>query len=77
MAEIFKIAITRTRLEEVVEGHKWEQMRERSDCVEGQSIFGYTPEIISTKKVDREIYTQEVTELDLASVIKAINGINE
>ncbi len=38
-------------------------------------VYGYTPEIIIKKEVERIILRQEVEDLPLTEVIKAINGI--
>lgn len=37
--------------------------------------YGYTPEIEKRVAVEREVLKQEVDELDLPAVIRAINGL--
>lgn len=38
-------------------------------------VYDYTPEIEKTVSEEREILKQTIEELDLAAVIKAINGL--
>lgn len=39
------------------------------------NVFGYTPEIEKTVDVDRLVLHQVVDEIDLAAIIKAVNGL--
>ena len=43
----------------------------------GVDSWGYTPEIEKEKTIQREIFKQNITDLDLISVIKAVNGIEK
>ncbi len=40
-----------------------------------KEVMGYTPKIIKEEHVEIEILKQTVADLDLTTVIKAINGI--
>lgn len=66
---IYKITITQTRLEETIKPRSWE----KGASIENAEGYGYAPEVIETKNVERELYTQSVAELDIKAVIKAVN----
>jgi hypothetical protein len=50
--------------------------QERKDADQMKSIFGYAPDHLVTRTSERQIYTQEVAELDLVAVISAVNQMN-
>lgn len=74
MDKRYKIEITEFAVEEVVAGREWKQGADM-EKTEDPKKWGYTPEIIKKKNVERTAYTQNTDELDLKAVIKAINGI--
>lgn len=85
----FKIQITEERTVTKVLRKKWavvdseEVDREQKYFVSDEneprtrvkSVMGYTPEVEGRETQTREVLTQEVDELDVAAVIKAINGL--
>lgn len=84
---MFKITITQTREVKKIVGKEWEvvdteEVHRDNDCIlQGEprtrvkDVHGYTPEIEKTLIEERTILIQEVETLDLAAVIKAINGL--
>ena len=66
----FKITITETTFEKRFKGKDW--MKGGDGDPES---FGYTPEIVKTVAVERTLYTQNVADLDLVNVIKAVNSM--
>jgi hypothetical protein len=66
----YTIVITEHSIEEVYAGQEWKQGAGDEDSENG---YGYTPEIIKKKVVQRELYQQNTDELDLGLVIKAVN----
>jgi len=44
--------------------------------IESNGEYGYTPQVEQHEVVDRQIYIQHLEELDLLSVIQAVNGLN-
>lgn len=38
-------------------------------------VWGHAPDVVTTKQVETEVLVQTVDTLDLAAVIKAVNGI--
>jgi len=68
----YKIEITRTEIEEY-EGHEWARTGNKNK--EGGEEYAYTPMTTMTKEVERTILIQEVDDIDLKEIIKAINGI--
>ncbi len=46
------------------------------DQVDGDSKWGNPPQIEIVEKVSRTVFVQDVDELDLVAVIKAVNGIS-
>lgn len=85
----YKIVITRTREEEVTAGKEWvtlstmEVERDRrfiNDDPNGpktriEEKRGYSPEIVKKMMVERQVLIQEVDDLDVPAVIRAINGL--
>lgn len=73
MNKRFQIVIKEQSIEERPAGVDWE--RGAGDKPEDKDNWGYTPEITKKKEIERTVFTQDVEELDLKSVIKAVNGI--
>ena len=84
----FKITITETRMVNKIAGNDYavigQEERERdpkfcSGADEPKTrmfdVYDYTPEITKVLPETRELLTQVVDELDLAAVIKAVNGL--
>ena len=71
---IYKITIEQTRLEEKISPREWVKLGPEDGEDNG---YGYAPQVIETKNVTREIYTQVVTSLDLPSVIATINKLSK
>ncbi len=69
----YKIEITRTEREEYEDGNDWKMTGNKKE--DGGDEYGYTPKITMTKEVERTILIQEVDDIDLKGIIKAINGI--
>ena len=67
----FTIEITETAIETGFTGREWVKGVDPENPEKG----GYTPQVESKKKVSRVIYTQNLEDLDLTAVIKAVNGI--
>ena len=63
----YKIVITQVTSEEVTE-RNYVQTGER----DGEAVWGYANET-KTKDVSRDVYSQHIDELDLVSVINAVN----
>lgn len=81
----FKITITETRMVNKITGKEWRVVRkEEKDSILSRSddqkvfvedVYDYTPEIKKLLPETREILIQVVDDLDLAAVIKAVNGL--
>ena len=74
---MFTIEIVEETVEERQSGHKWERGGpiDATTHSPGEDSWGYTPRIMQPTKVEKIILRQEVKELDLAAVIKAINKL--
>jgi hypothetical protein len=68
----YLVQITEVSSEKGLTDQEWTILEEVGDV----KNRGYTPQIETTKKVQREVFKQNVSELDLIAVIKAVNGIN-
>ncbi len=68
---MYEITIVEITQEKKMAGKDWETIGTDDN---DKPIRGYTPEIEKWKDVTREIYKQIVEELDLVSVINAINS---
>jgi len=68
---LYTITITETRNENTVKRREWVQ----HGSEEQESDWGYAPQIIEVKEVNRKIFEQVVEELDIAKVIGAVNLI--
>jgi hypothetical protein len=86
---MFKITIEETKTVKIVSGKEWAKIdteeveRNRQWCSNEnepktriKDVMGYTPEIEKLVNVKREVLVQVVDDLDLAKVIKAINGLD-
>jgi len=69
----YVVKITEVVQEKRLQGSEWKQGADMD--ADPDEKWGYTPEIEKTVEVTREIFKQDVNELDLKLVIKAINGI--
>lgn len=73
MNKRYEISITEIAQEETITGREW--VRGGVDGKENDDDeWGYTPQIAEVKAVTRQIYKQNVDELDLGAVIAAVNG---
>lgn len=68
----YKITITETKTETKKIGKEWCQ---GADPENGDSGWGYSPEIEKDIDVQRKILEQEIDDIDIKTVIKAINGL--
>jgi len=85
----FRITIHEIGDEEYKKGHDWKVVEKRPYTPEEltetgdpeyykqreKEVIDYTPEITSTRSVDRQIFEQVTDDLDLVSVIRAVNNI--
>lgn len=69
---MYEIIITRKTIEERPGGTEWNVIKKDD---KGENIWGYTPEIMKKQEVSIQILKQNVEDLDLNSVIKAINKL--
>lgn len=67
----YKIVITEIGEEKRTIGKEWARGVDPND----PEVFGYTPETTATRPFEREVYTQNVADLDMIAVIKAVNGV--
>jgi hypothetical protein len=67
----YEIVVVEQVIETVIKGNEWKPTR--TDACE----YGHTPEIQVHEVVTRKLYTQDVDKLDLAAVIRAVNGMDE
>ena len=87
---MFKITIIETKEVKKITGSDWKMVGQRplnSEDLEDvhfnasnyghslKDVYGYTPAVEKTVKEERTILKQEVDELDIVEVIKAINGM--
>ncbi len=68
---IYRVTITQTRLENTLRGREWKQGVDLAT----EDGYGYTPQVIEAKEVNREIYSQTIEGLDIEAVVKAVNKI--
>jgi len=68
---LYTITITETRHENTVKRREW--LLNGSEEQEGD--YGYAPQVIEVKEVNRKVFEQVVDELDVPNVIGAINGM--
>lgn len=68
----FKITITETKAVRKMQNPQWEQV---SQDAEGLPVYGYTPEVEITATEQRDVLIQEVDNLDLVAVIRAVNRL--
>ena len=67
----YKITIEEQQLEETLTSGAWQVVDQR----DGDSKYGNPKQVPQMENVNRTIFTQDVDELDLVGVIKAINKI--
>lgn len=60
--------------EEVARDDQW-RLSDTEPKTRIKDVYGYTPEREVRKNVDIKVYEQRVETLDMAAVIKAINGL--
>lgn len=84
---MYKITIEETKNVLAMTGKQWAKVDtvevERDDLLRGpdeprtriKEVYGYTPEVEKMVEVKREVLIQIVDDMDLAKVIKAINGL--
>lgn len=71
MTKRYRIVITEFTKEIEIRGKEWAKVNDIPD-----TNYEYTPQIEKVVDVQREVLVQNVEELDLVKVIKAINGID-
>lgn len=69
---IYKITIERTRMEKTLKQREW--VEGGPDEVNNNG-YGYTPQIVEIKSINREIYSQSITNLDVAAVVAVVNRV--
>jgi hypothetical protein len=72
MNKRYKITIEEECLEKTIKGRSWEKGCNTENDHDG---YGYAPQVEEHKMVNRTIYQQDISELDLNAVIKAINKL--
>ena len=68
----YEITIKKTEIREEPAGKTWDRVSTDAD---GNSEYGYTPEIIKKQTVETTVYRQVIDEIDLFAVIKAVNNM--
>lgn len=68
---MYKITIEETKDVRRIVGMQWGPVKKVGDNTE----YGYAPEVETLVTQTREIYRQEVNDLDLAAVIIAVNKL--
>lgn len=66
----FTVTVTEIGQEVRQVGKKWQR-----GAGESPDEYGYAPEIETICDYEREVYRQNVDELDLTAVISAVNGL--
>ena len=69
----YKITIEEEQYEEALTSQQW--LKGGSGQVSEDGEYGYTPQIKTQKKVNRTVFSQNLDDLNLTAVIKAVNGI--
>lgn len=69
---MYEITIKKKSIELMPGGKEWRIVGKHED---GTDKYGYTPEIMKNREIEVTLLKQEIEELDLKTVIKAINGI--
>ena len=72
--ETFKIVITET-ITRIEDEQEYKKLADSGNQSDGGAIFGYVLKPSVTKTKEHIVLHQEVEDLDLIAVIKAINGI--
>ena len=68
---MYRIVITRTETVEKMQGRDWVKGGPEQNSGE----YGYSPLIAKSTEVKTDVYSQSVSNLDLPTLIKAVNGI--
>ena len=68
----YEITIKKSEIREEPAGKTWNKVSTDAD---GNSEYGYTPEIIKKQTVETTVYRQVIDEIDLFAVIKAVNDV--
>lgn len=68
----YLIQITEVSTEKSLTEKEWVVINEIGDARER----GYTPQVETVKNIQREVFKQNIDELDLVAVIKAVNKID-
>lgn len=63
----YRVSVTEFAIEDSLGGREWKPTGE------DDPKYAYTPEIIIKKQVEREIYHQDVEEICIEEIIKAVN----
>lgn len=71
MNKRYRVEVTEEVEEETLTSRKWVQ----GGTVEAGEDWGYTPQVKEVKKINRCIFMQDLADLDLTEVIKAVNKI--
>ena len=73
----YEITITEVVVESTFKGKEWNVVDQVLEVETGRmkNVYGHTPEIKKKVETVREVYKQRVSELDLNTVIMAINNI--
>ena len=69
----YKIVVTKYSEEDRLTKREWKAGADPES--EREDGYGYTPQVREIREVEREVLRQEIPELDLTAVIKAINNI--
>lgn len=86
---MYEVIIKRTAIVKKICGNDWVKVGQVEKTRNASSLFsntdepktylsdeyGYSPEIEKNVSEETEIYRQKIEEMDLAGVIKAINGL--
>jgi hypothetical protein len=70
---MYRITINKITTEEVEEKN-YERIADTGNKEDGGAVYGYVPKK-TTREIERNILSQEVEDLDIEEVIKAINKI--
>jgi len=67
----YTIVVTEHTFEKQIRGKDWAE----GAGTGGERNHGYTPEIEKTVSVERELFKQNIAEIDLVEIIKAVNDL--
>jgi hypothetical protein len=69
----YKIVITEFTTERSMQNRRWEK---GADINNGEDGYGYAPEVEVTKEIERDVLIQHLPEINLSTIIKAINDLS-